>query len=197
MAHSIRKACANRNDELYTPEVLVNAIQPELDLLIKKIRIQKNKEPIIWLPFYKNQSEFVYMCKKWKYKYIYSHISSGKDFFKYEPKEWDIALSNPPFSKKLDVFKRLDQLNKPWAMIMNIMALNYQIIGNYFADHPCQMLIVDKRVSFNGNQSSFNSSYICGNNFLEKDLIFKHITHNNTKKHFKKSRMYEFKEKKC
>ena len=31
----------------------------------------------------------------------------------------------------------------------------------------------------------------------EKDLIFKHITHNNTKKHFKKSRMYEFKEKKC
>lgn len=75
-------------------------------------------------------------------------------------------------------------------MLTNIMCLNYQEIGNYFADNPCQMLIVDKRVSFNGNPSSFNSSYICGNNFLPKDLIFTHIKHNNALSNFTPSKMF-------
>ncbi len=131
------------------------------------------------------------MCKKYKYKFVFSHIDLGKDFFKYEPKIWDIAVSNPPFSKKLEVFKRLNNFKKPWAMIMNMMALNYQCIGNYFADNCPQMLIVDKRVSFDGNPSSFNSSYICGCGFLPKDLIFKHIKNNNAKENFIPSRMYK------
>ena len=80
---------------------------------------------------------------------------------------------------------------------MNIMALNYQEIGTYFVEKPCQMLIVDKRISFNGNQSSFNSSYICGNGFLPRDLIFRHVTNNNTNGFYKKSRMYKKGSKKC
>jgi hypothetical protein len=75
-------------------------------------------------------------------------------------------------------------------MLTNIMCLNYQEIGHYFADHGCQMLIVDKRVSFDGNPSSFNSSYICGNNFLPRDLIFTHIKNNNALDNFKPSKMF-------
>ena len=149
------------------------------------------------MPFDTKNSEFVYLCRKLKFKYICSHIKTGQDFFKFEPKVWDIALSNPPFSKKLEVFKRLNHLNKPWAMLMNIMALNYQIIGNYFAQNPCQLLIVDKRISFNGFPSSFNTSYVCGNNFLPKDLIFVHVENNNAKQNFVPSRMFtNFKGKK-
>ncbi|MDR3249577.1 MAG: hypothetical protein LBS95_00670 [Mycoplasmataceae bacterium] len=84
----------------------------------------------------------------------------------------------------------MDKLKKPWAMLTNIMCLNYQEIGHYFADHGCQMLIVDKRVSFDGNPSSFNSSYICGNNFLPRDLIFTHIKNNNALDNFKPSKMF-------
>ena len=77
------------------------------------------------------------------------------------------------------------------------MALNYQIIGNYFAQNPCQLLIVDKRISFNGSPSSFNTSYVCGNNFLPKDLIFVHVENNNAKQNFVPSRMFtNFKSKK-
>lgn len=159
--------------------------------MYNKLKKDLKRDPIIWLPFDTNKSEFVFFCKKHNFKYINSHIWNNKDFFKYTPKKWDIAISNPPFSKKLDVFKRLNELGKPWAMVTNIMCLNYQEIGNYFADFPCQLLIVDKRVSFDGNPSSFNSSYICGNNFLPKDLIFVHIEHNNAKKNFKPSRMYK------
>ena len=73
-------------------------------------------------------------------------------------------------------------------MLMNLMALNYQIVGHYFVEHPCQLLIVDKRVSFDGNYPSFNTSYICGNNFLSKDLIFETIE-SNLKNKFVPSRM--------
>ncbi|WP_406615703.1 hypothetical protein ACJA25_00560 [Mycoplasmopsis hyopharyngis] len=153
------------------------------------MRKKLNREPIIWLPFDTEESEFAYFCRENNFKYVSSHIWEDKDFFKYEPELWDIALSNPPFSKKLDVFKRLNSLKKPWAMLANIMCLNYQEIGHYFADNPCQMLIVDKRVSFNGNQSSFNTSYFCGNDFLPKDLIFVHIDNNNALNNFVPSRM--------
>ena len=194
MAYSIKHACANNNDELYTPKILVEAIEKYLVSLYKRIerereRERESKKPIIWLPFDTKDSEFAYLCRKLKFKYICSHIETGHDFFKYEPKTWDIALSNPPFSRKLDVFKRLNQLKKPWAMLMNIMALNYQIIGNYFSTNPCQLLIVDKRISFNGFPSSFNTSYVCGNNFLPKDLIFVHVENNNAKQNFVPSRM--------
>ena len=76
------------------------------------------------------------------------------------------------------------------------MSLNYQIIGNYFVQQPCQLLLVDKRISFNGSPSSFNTSYVCGNNFLPKDLIFVHLENNNAKKNFIPSRMLTYSKRK-
>lgn len=195
MAKSISKAYSkNKTDELYTPKILCLAILPYLKQKIAELRKTLNKEPVVWLPFDTQKSEFALMCKNEGIKYVCSHLWQGQDFFSYLPAEFDLILSNPPFSKKLDVFKRLNELNKPWAMVMNIMALNYQEIGNYFADHPCQLLIPDKRISFNGNQSSFNSSYVCCN-FLPKDLIFVHLANNNAGKYYVKSTMYEEEER--
>ena len=64
MAKSIKQACANLNDELYTPKILVYAIVPELKLLHQKLKKILKREPIIWLPFDTEQSEFAYMCRK-------------------------------------------------------------------------------------------------------------------------------------
>ena len=157
--------------------------------IYNKLKKELKREPIIWLPFDTEDSEYVKFCEKHNFHYVNSHIWNNQDFFEYEPEKWDIAISNPPFSKKLDIFKRLNSFGKPWAMLTNIMCLNYQEIGHYFADNPCQLLIVDKRVSFDGSPSSFNSSYIC-NHFLPKDLIFIHIDHNNAKNNFVPSSMF-------
>lgn len=192
-----------KTDELYTPKILVEVLTPYIDTWIlnfKNLRKAVNEilkpeyikslKPIIWLPFDLQQSEFVHYFKtRTDCDIVTSHIDEGKDFFEYEPDNWDIAISNPPFSRKLDVFKRLNSFNKPWAMVMNLMALNYQEVGNYFADNPIQLLIPDKKISFNGNQSSFNSCYVC-KNFLDKDLQFVHVENNNTGKFFIPSRMY-------
>lgn len=54
------------------------------------------------------------------YQVIHSHIDEGKNFFFYEPDEYDIIISNPPFSIKDDIIKHLYELSKPYAILLPI-----------------------------------------------------------------------------
>ena len=170
----------NEKDEYYTPRILVEPI-------LKYIRPNST----IWCPFDTENSEFVIALKEAGHKVIYSHIWYGQDFFTYTPEEdYDYIISNPPFSLKLEVFRRLYELNKPFAMICGLPILNYQEIGEFFLGKDLQLLIVDKKVSFDGNTASFNNSYFCYN-MLPKDIIFVHLEHNNSGEYFIPSRMQE------
>ncbi|MEE3344072.1 MAG: tRNA (adenine-N(6)-)-methyltransferase [Bacilli bacterium] len=186
MSSWLNKLSFNEKDEYYTPRILVEPIIKYLP-----------QNSVIWCPFDTENSEFVICFKEHGYKVIHSHIWNGQDFFEYEPNDhYDYIISNPPFTKKLAVFERLYKLNKPFAMICGLPILNYQEIGNFFVDKDLQLLIVDKKVSFDGNTASFNNSYFC-RNILPKDLIFEHLEHNNSKKYFVPSKMYdEYKERK-
>ena len=92
------------SDEVYTPAY---AVQP----LIKYLQLfEKQKEhPIkIWYPFDTQSSQYVQVFRRAGFEVIYSHIDEGKNFFFYEPDEqYDIIISNPPFSQKDNVLKRL------------------------------------------------------------------------------------------
>ena len=188
MAKSIAGAFkAFKTDELYTPKILVEAITPYFE---KWLETTGKEEITVWCPFDMENSEFVHFFNQFEdVNVIYSHFANNLDFFSYEPDYWDIAISNPPFSRKLDVFKRLNELGKPWVMLSNIMCLNYMEIGKYFADNPVQLLIPDKRISFDGNPSSFCSGYFC-KDFLPSDLLFCHLEHCNSGKNYEESRMH-------
>lgn len=167
-----------KKDEYYTPEILV---KPILQFL--------KPHSVIWCPFDTENSEFVILLTEAGHKVIYSHIWDGQDFFTYEPTQYyDYIISNPPFTKKLKVFERLYKLNKPFAMICGLPILNYQEIGEFFLNKKLQLLIVDKKVSFDGNTASFNNSYFCYN-LLPQDIIFCHLDNNNTGDNYKPSRM--------
>jgi hypothetical protein len=191
MSNSFAKIAQRKNDELYTPEILVKALSSYFEIWKDNFIKTNKRNPIIWCPFDTKDSEFVLFFKNvLNIEVVYSHINEGKDFFKYEPSQWDIAISNPPFSQKLDVFKRLDNFGKPWVMLTNIMCLNYMEIGHYFFENPgIQMIIPDKRVSFNGNPSSFCSAYFC-RNFLNNQLEFVNLQNCNSGKDFKPSKMF-------
>lgn len=168
----------NTKDEYYTPPILVKPI-------LKYI----SDYSTVWCPFDTEDSEFVIALKEKHCKVIATHIWNGQDFFEYEPKEpYDYIVSNPPFSCKLKVLERLYRLDKPFAMVMGLPILNYQEVGEFFLDKPLQLLIVDKKVSFDGNTASFNNSYFCYK-LLPKDLMFVHLEHNNTKNNFIGSKM--------
>lgn len=167
----------SNRDEYYTPPVLVNAILPYISV-----------DKVVWCPFDTEDSEFVIRLRERGNKVIASHIWNGQDFFDYTPDYFDIVVSNPPFTRKLDVLKRLYQLDKPFALVLGLPILNYQEIGEFFVGKDIQLLIVDKKVSFDGNNSSFNSSYFC-RGILPKDLMFVHIDHCNTRQNYVASRM--------
>ena len=160
----------NKNDERYTPTILV---KPILDFI--------PKGTTVWCPFDLENSEFVFSLKEHGCNVIHSHIKTGQDFFEYEPEEWyDFIISNPPFSLKDKVLKRLNELNKPFAMLLPLPTLQGQKRFQYLKD--CQALIFDKRINYYKNKETkeiqrgvaFASIYIC-KDILNNDLIFEEL----------------------
>ena len=197
MAKSINQAFKKiKSDELYTPSVLVAPIIPHVTKWASRFKARHNRIPIVLMPFDTGKSEFVKMFSDhsggngdplWSVKF--GHIDTGQDFFIYDYGDWDICISNPPFSKKLSVFETLDSTGKPYAMVMNCMALNYHQIINHFCGREPQILFFNKRVSYDGGGSTFGSCYVC-RDFLPKQILCEPLPHNNTGRHFVPSGMF-------
>ena len=152
------------NDECYTPHY---AVKPILKYI--------PKDAIVWCPFDTKESEFVKQISNTN-QVEYSHINNGQDFFQYEPDDWDIMLSNPPFTNKRKYFERALSFNKPFALIMTNTWLNDSAPKQLFEDKDLQLLMFDKRMKFNSpdgrsnDKITFSSSYYCWN-FLPKQII--------------------------
>lgn len=156
------------NDECYT---LDYAVKPILEF-IPKIKI-------VWCPFDTEDSNFVKIFKQNGYSVIHSHISEGKDFLKWQPDNFDIIVSNPPFTNKRVYFERALSFNKPFALIMSNTWLNDSTPKKIFKEKGLQLLMFEERMKFlnNGiinNKITFSSSYFCYN-LLPKDIIIKSL----------------------
>ena len=157
------------SDEVFTPRYAVTPI-------VKYIK----KDSVIWCPFDEEDSEYVKVLRENGFKVIATHIINGQNFFEYEPEEYDVIISNPPFSIKDDILKRLDELKKPYAMLLPLPTLQGQKRFKYLKD--TEALIFDKRVNFFKDKVtkeimkgiSFASIYIC-KDFLPQKLIFEEL----------------------
>ena len=105
------KIAGSGNDEFYTP---LYAISP-----IEKY-IKRNSK--IWCPFDTEKSNFVKKFKNLGHNVIYTHLDNGENFFKTNI-ECDYIISNPPYSLKGEVFERLFELGKPFAMLVGVVGL--------------------------------------------------------------------------
>lgn len=166
-------ATTRESDEVYTPAYAVRPI-------IKHISTFFDDNITIWCPFDEADSNFVIELEKAGYKVIATHINNGQDFFDYEPEQYDLIISNPPFSLKDKILKRLNELNKPFAMLLPLPTLQGQKRFEYLKN--CQALIFDKRINYYKNKETkeiqrgvaFASIYIC-KDVLNKDLIFEEL----------------------
>ena len=112
------------SDEVFTPEYAVRPLLKYIALYTQKHNFNQNNPLTIWCPFDKEFSYYVKTLSTLPYvKIIYTHIDDDKNFFYYEPDNYDIIISNPAFSQKDDVLKRLYELNKPYAMLLPIPSL--------------------------------------------------------------------------
>ena len=138
------------------------------------------KDKIIWCPFDKEDSEFVKVLTEQGYKVVYSHIENLQDFYTYEPEEWDILVSNPPFTNKRQIFERALSFGKPFALIMSNTWLNDSAPKQVFKDKQLQILFFEERMKFSNNgvvqnKITFSSSYFCYN-LLPKDIVMDRLS---------------------
>jgi hypothetical protein len=153
-----------QGDEYYTPKYIVEILLPFI----------KNKGyKTIWCPADKEWSEYVKVFKDNNFNVIYSHIDNGEDFLQYEPKEeYDIIITNPPFSIKNEVFERCINLKKPFALLMSatsIQSASFVRILSKIEDF--NFIMFDKRISYNGDRPPFPSWYYT-NKLLDKNEFY-------------------------
>ncbi len=158
-----------KGDECYTP---FYAVTPLLEF------IPEHKK--IWCPFDEEWSAFYQIFSENGYSVIRSALKDGLDFFQYGPSEYDVIISNPPFSKKDAVLKRLYELEKSFAMLLPVSSLQAKGRFRLFR-MGLELLVFDNRVQYHTNRFDitkggchFGSAYFC-RNLLPEKLVFREL----------------------
>lgn len=173
------KVANSKNDEFYTPAY---AIKP----IIKYIKDKGFNK--IWCPFDTEDSMYVKILREAGFEVIYTHLSSGNDFFDTNI-DCDFIVSNPPYSLKGQVLGRLFNLDKPFAVLVGVVGIfESKVRFNMFKDNDFEILYFDKRIayfkSYEDQKPSlnppFSSVYICSG-LLPKQICFEELNKNEIK----------------
>lgn len=171
------KIANSGNDEFYTPKY---AIEPILKYLPKGSKV--------WCPFDTEQSLYYEMLKAHGCEVEVTHLSTGKDFFSCEDvdkyADWcDYIISNPPYSMKAEVFNRLFEIGKPFAMLVGVVGLfESKKRFTMFKENEFEIMYFDKRVAYFKDYDDekpslnppFSSVYLCSK-MLPKQIVFETI----------------------
>lgn len=164
----------SKNDEFYTP---VYAIEPILKYL--------KTNSTIWCPFDTEHSNYVKFFKENGFNVVYSHIANGKDFFTCDIPDCDYIISNPPYSLKAEVFQRLFEIGKPFAMLVGVVGLfESSKRFNMFKENSnnFEIMYFNKRISYFKDYMEqkpslnppFSSVYLCSK-ILPNQIVFEKI----------------------
>lgn len=150
-------------DDIPTPAY---AVRPILEYIPRR--------KIVWCPFDTAESEYVRLISQTN-RVEFSHIALGQDFFRYQPKRWDLMVSNPPFRRKKQIFQRALNFRKPFALLNGRIWLNDPTPVQVFRRHELQLLMLEKEIRFaraTQDALQFSVAYFCWN-FLPQQIIMK------------------------
>jgi len=159
----------SNTDEWYTPVEAVEIIVPFL-------RAKAYKK--ILCPFDTDKSEFVKVLTREGFDVSYSHIQTGTDFFSIANlSDYDAVVSNPPFSKKEPILKRLFESKVPFAMILNLNGIfDSRKRWDLYSSNDFELLIPKGRIRFfnddcDGSAPQFQAGYVC-HDILDRQIVF-------------------------
>lgn len=137
-------------DILYTPEM---AVKPLLKYLNKGSKVWECSDP--------GTSLISKVLKEVGHEVISSDITTGFDFLKDLPNwDFDVIVSNPPFSLKDKWLQRCYDYKKPFALLLPITTLEGIERSLMFKKYGISVIVLDKRIDFTGKNSPwFNVSW--------------------------------------
>ena len=156
-----------KNDELYTPGY---AIKPLIKNLPKKLKI--------WECTDFGGSNITKVLKENGYEVITTH-KDNFDFLTDKPNfDFDMIITNTPYSLKDEFLKKCYESNKPVALLLPLTSLEGINRGKMYRENGIELLIFDRRCNFiydNAKKSNwFNTSWFCWN-LLPQQLIFEEL----------------------
>jgi hypothetical protein len=103
------------------------------------------KDKILYDPFYCSGLSKTYL-NELGYDNV---IHNDEDFYiSHHKYQYDIILTNPPFSNKRKVCETLKQISKPFIIIMPVSTITKQFWREIFKDDDITMLIPKNRLQF-------------------------------------------------
>lgn len=69
-------------------------------------------------------------------------------FFDWSPDEWDVIITNPPFSMKYPWLGRCFELGKPFALLMPVETMGSRTWQDLFEEHGGEVILFHPRVDF-------------------------------------------------
>jgi len=136
------------------------------------------KDKVIWEAFMGNGKSGEYL-EELGFNVIHEEI----DFFNDQTlPEYDLIVSNPPFSKSKEVMARLKKLDKPFILILPSSKINTGYFREY-KNSGLQIIIPPKRIHFDKlvdgktpkgwkNACNFDCFYYCYKMNLPNDIIW-------------------------
>lgn len=145
----------NHSDELYTPDYALNEIERFLpkDKVILECAVGTGK---------------LKQCLEDRgFKVV-----GTSDFFNYSLQDYDLIVSNPPYSIKDKFLEQCYLLNKPFALLMPITALEGIKRQKLYKKYGIQICFPKKRIDFNGKKAVwFYTAWFCWK-LLPQNMIF-------------------------
>ncbi len=160
------------NDNYSTPENAYDCLTNYKEMM------EFLKDKTIWDPFYNDGS-----CKSLMEKCFPNSkiIHENKDFFKeIISKQYDVIISNPPFSKKKEIIDILIKNGKPFILLMQLDTLSRRYFFKTIEDRMDSFnLIIPKNINSVkfGNEKHkprFTWAWFCFNcEFVDQTIIYK------------------------
>ena len=153
-----------KNDELYTPD---EAIYPILKYL--------DKDKVYWECTDFGQSNITKVLRQNGFKVI-NTCKAEIDFLEDEPLDYDVIITNPPYSIKDKFIKRCYELDKPFMLLLPLTALEGKERNKLYKEKGIELIVLDKRINFMKNKNNvwFNTSWFC-HGICKKKLNFECI----------------------
>lgn len=135
-------------DDCQTPPYAVEVLIPFLP-----------ERAIIWEPA-AGQGYIANTLEQAGFTVIAGDIKSGQDYFFYEPDNYEVQITNPPWNQyqKYAWLRRAYQLNKPFALLMQTETLGVQDAIFEFCKYGVEIIQPVGRINFKMPVKAWDSS---------------------------------------